>query len=87
LHTISLTLRQCPVGRWPKDKKLKEIGSYGLTALVQDFEGFVLFMANLLGWEREKLVNDYIKPLREELFSGKAHAYYNQKVVWGRKPE
>lgn len=44
-------------------------------------------MANVLqGWSRDE-IQVYIATLRRELRSGEHHAYYRQKVVWGRKPE
>ncbi|EOO01090.1 hypothetical protein UCRPA7_3323 [Phaeoacremonium minimum UCRPA7] len=43
-----------PLGRWPKDKKLKEIGTFGHLTVMSDTEGVVLFMANVLGWSAEE---------------------------------
>ena len=53
----------------------------------QDSEGLVLFAANVLnGWSREQ-VAVYIAQVKRELRSGKKHAHYFQKIVWGRKPK
>lgn len=75
-----------PVGGWPKDPKMKELGQYAHLVLEADTEGYVLFIANTIGWTREE-IQVYIAHLRREVRSGKVHAYYRQKVVWGRKPE
>ncbi|KAH7119328.1 S-adenosyl-L-methionine-dependent methyltransferase [Dactylonectria macrodidyma] len=74
-----------PVGPWPMDLRLKEIGSYILAALDNDLEGFVLRPAiELLGWSEEEALL-FVARLRTEMRSGKPHAYILHKVV-GRKP-
>jgi len=75
-----------PIGLWPKDRRLKELGAYTQLALEQDAEGYVLFLANTLGWSREEIAV-YLAKFRREVKSGLYHAYYRQKVVWGRRPE
>ncbi|RKK73056.1 hypothetical protein BFJ69_g9620 [Fusarium oxysporum] len=75
-----------PIGGWPKDPKMKEIGKYAQATLEQDIEGYVLFMANTVeGWTKEE-VEVYISMLRRELRQGNMHPYYWQKVVWAQKP-
>lgn len=64
---------------------MKELGQYGKLVLESDIEGYVLFMANTLGWTRTE-IQVYIAHLRREIRSGKYQPYYRQKVVWGRKP-
>lgn len=76
-----------PVGDWPKDEKMKEIGRFTQLSIETDVEGHISFMANLLdGWTHEQVVL-YCIQLRRELKNKKIHAYYHQRVVWGRKPE
>ncbi|KAK7581715.1 hypothetical protein V3481_013798 [Fusarium oxysporum f. sp. vasinfectum] len=76
-----------PIGGWPKDPKMKEIGKYAQATLEQDIEGYVLFMANTVeGWTKEE-VEVYISMLRRELRQGNMHPYYWQKVVWAQKPK
>ncbi|EEU38673.1 uncharacterized protein NECHADRAFT_45720 [Fusarium vanettenii 77-13-4] len=75
-----------PIGSWPKDEKLREIGQYAQLSMEQDFEGLILFMTNVLGgWSRED-IQVYTTHLRREIRSGKKHGWYWQKVVWARKP-
>ncbi|KAK2614105.1 hypothetical protein N8I77_000960 [Diaporthe amygdali] len=77
---------KAPVGGWPRDKKLKEIGHWAQTALESDIEGYVLFIANVIvGWSREEILV-YIAQLRREIRNSKHHAYFKVKAVWGRKP-
>ncbi|KAM5346242.1 hypothetical protein ACJ41O_009247 [Fusarium nematophilum] len=78
---------KAPIGGWAKDARLKEIGQFAQAALEQDYEGYVLFMANMvLGWSKEE-VSLYCAQLRKEIRSGKFHPFYRQRVVYGRKPE
>ena len=74
-----------PIGGWPKDPKLKELGQFAQMVLERDVEGYIVFMANTLGWTREEILV-YIGMLRREVRSKNFHPYYNQKVVWARKP-
>ncbi|KAL7794312.1 S-adenosyl-L-methionine-dependent methyltransferase [Trichoderma ceciliae] len=74
-----------PLGSWPKDPRTKELGQFAQMVIERDIEGYVVFMANTLGWTREEILV-YIGMLRRELRSKNFHAYYNQKLVWGRKP-
>ncbi|KAH7120643.1 S-adenosyl-L-methionine-dependent methyltransferase [Dactylonectria macrodidyma] len=76
-----------PVGDWPKDETLKEIGRFTQLGVETDAEGHITFMANLLdGWTQDKVAL-YCVQLRRELRNKRIHAYYHQRVVWGRKPE
>ncbi|KAL6362830.1 hypothetical protein LRP88_04141 [Fusarium phalaenopsidis] len=75
-----------PLGDWPKDPKLKEMGRFSRATLEQDTEGYVLYMATSEGWSREE-VSVYAARLRREMRSSKIHAYFRMKVVWGKKPE
>ncbi|KPM44501.1 hypothetical protein AK830_g2046 [Neonectria ditissima] len=78
---------KAPIGGWAKEPRLKEIGQFSQAALEQDYEGYVLFMANMvLGWSKEE-VSLYCAHLRREIRSGKFHPFYRQRVVYGRKPE
>ncbi|KAJ3460128.1 hypothetical protein MRS44_010995 [Fusarium solani] len=83
---VKVTTLKCPIGGWPKDEKLKEVGRYMKLALGQDIEGAVIFMADLLGWKKEEILL-YAAHLRRELASTKFHPYYRQNIVVGRKPE
>ncbi|KAI1047840.1 hypothetical protein LB505_012246 [Fusarium chuoi] len=75
-----------PIGGWPKDPALKELGQFGKLAFLADPEGFVLFVANTIGWT-ESEIHVFLAHARREIHSGKHHPYYKQRVVWGRKPE
>ncbi|KAJ4202469.1 hypothetical protein NW767_005838 [Fusarium falciforme] len=77
---------KCPINPWPKDPRLKEIGEFGQLFGTQDTEGFIVFVADMLGWSKEE-VQVYIALVRRELRNTKNHAYFRLRSVWGRKPE
>ena len=82
-----LTLRsQVPIGGWPANPRVREIGLFVLAALEKDFEGYVLYMASqLLGWTMQE-VTVYCSQLRRELRSRDNHPYFRVRIVYGRKP-
>ncbi|RBR21967.1 uncharacterized protein FIESC28_04680 [Fusarium coffeatum] len=75
-----------PVGGWPEDPEAKIVGQYTQAALEEDGKGTVLHFATALGWTEEE-VTVFMAQYRREIRSPKIHAYYKQKVIWGRKPE
>ncbi|KAB2568836.1 putative methyltransferase tdiE [Lasiodiplodia theobromae] len=65
-----------PLGMWPSNPALKEIGKWDLLYCYQGCEGWALFLlTNVMGWEAEdvkKLVARYKEALRDP----KVHAYW-----------
>ncbi|RBR26405.1 uncharacterized protein FIESC28_00810 [Fusarium coffeatum] len=75
-----------PLNPFPKDPHLKEIGQFGELFSTQDTEGFIMLVANTLGWSREQ-VHVYIAQFRKEIRDRKNHhPYIKLKTVWARKP-
>ncbi len=74
------------MGSWPKDPRLKELGTIGQVALESDIEGYILFMASTVGWTKEE-IQVYISHFRRAIASGKFCPYFLQRVVWGQKPD
>lgn len=75
-----------PVGGWPKDPLLKEVGLYTRATLDADLEGLLLRPAvEVLRWSLEE-ATVFAVQLRKELRSREVHAYIPLKVVFGQKP-
>jgi len=76
-----------PAGKWPKEKRFKEIGLANRELLKASTEAFGLgLFCRVLGMSEKdarKLMDDY----SDEVFQGKVHLYYKSHVVFGRKPE
>ena len=83
---IQETTLKTPIGGWAKDPKLKELGQFTQLGFLQDPEGYMLFIANAVGWNRDE-ITVYLAHLKRELRSPKVHSFYRQRVVWARKPE
>ena len=64
---------------------MKETGACMYTALNRDVEGFILYIATLLGWSKEAMLV-FAAHVRWEIRNPNIHAYYRLRVVWGRKP-
>lgn len=62
------------------------MGQLSRFAVLQDAEGFVLFLTGVLGWPRQE-VDVYLAHVRKELLAGKYHYYSYQRTVWGQKPK
>ncbi len=65
---------------------MKEVGLYCQAGLEADTEGYLLFIANVLGWSATE-VQIYLGHFRRERRSNEYHGYYMSRTVWGRKPE
>ncbi|EFX06413.1 methyltransferase type 11 [Grosmannia clavigera kw1407] len=83
---IQVTNFKCPSGIWPKDKRQREIGELIMYSVLNDVEGWILFMSNTLGWTLEQIMV-YTAHLRREFKKGEYHCYIRQRVVYGRKPK
>ncbi|OHW98485.1 methyltransferase domain-containing protein [Colletotrichum incanum] len=76
-----------PIGPWAKDPHLKDIGMCELIQLLDGLEGFSLrLLCGALGWTKEEVVV-LLAGVRNELKSGKIHAWLHFNVVYGQKPE
>jgi hypothetical protein len=66
-----------PLGVWPKDPKLKEIGLINLTQALDGLEGFSLrLFCDQLGWTEEQVIVLMAK-VRKEFKSQVVHPIFN----------
>ncbi|KAH7229996.1 hypothetical protein NW759_015401 [Fusarium solani] len=76
-----------PVGGWPKDPKLAQVGQFVRAALENDLEGLTLMMwHDLLQWPKDDY-QLFLMGLRKGLQNPKVHSYMTVRYVYGRKPE
>lgn len=84
---VSDAEKVCPIGGWPKGKKLKELGKvfkYQFINSAVDSYSLALF-TRVGGWSQEdteKLLND----VRAEFTNGKMHVYSHCSYAIGQKP-
>ncbi|KAF2258124.1 S-adenosyl-L-methionine-dependent methyltransferase [Lojkania enalia] len=76
-----------PVGTWPKDKRLKEIGAFNLIMFLDNLEGITMrTFTNAHGWTPEE-VKVICAKLRPAFKNPKMRIQHNFYVVYGQKPE
>ncbi|OHE94361.1 methyltransferase domain-containing protein [Colletotrichum orchidophilum] len=76
-----------PIGPWPKDPHLKDVGMTNLIQLLDGLEGFSLrTFCGVLGWTKEE-VTILLAQVRNELKSCGFNAYSAIHVVYAQKPE
>ncbi|KAL9042880.1 MAG: hypothetical protein Q9180_000264 [Flavoplaca navasiana] len=76
-----------PVGTWPKDKHLKEVGAWNFLQIMEGLEGFTyaLFTRNL-GMSKAE-VEVICANIRKEIKNPAMHAMFHLHVAYGQKPE
>ncbi|RDW74914.1 hypothetical protein BP6252_06056 [Coleophoma cylindrospora] len=75
-----------PVGPWPKDKRLKEVGACDLSMFLQGLEGIslrVLTMAK--NWSAEEVLA-FLPQVRKDLRNRRIHALHDLHIVYAQKP-
>ncbi|KAF4338324.1 hypothetical protein FBEOM_7789 [Fusarium beomiforme] len=78
---------QIPIGGWPKDPKLAEVGRFVKLTLENDIEGYTLLLwNNVLQWPKDEY-QVFLMELRKALRNRKIHGYFVVRYVYGRKPE
>ncbi|KAL6414270.1 hypothetical protein AUP68_00788 [Ilyonectria robusta] len=80
-------VRKIPIGPWPKDPALKEIGKCQLVQSAQAIESYTpkLFGA-VLGWSQEE-IQVMMAQAKSELKDRSIHLYLPVYFIWGKKPE
>ncbi|WAO91460.1 Hypothetical protein NCS54_00893300 [Fusarium falciforme] len=80
-------IRKVPMGPWPKDPKLKEIGKFQAVQEAQVIDSYTpgLF-GRVLGWSEEE-IQVFIAKVKRDLKDPTIHLYQQLYFIWGRKPE
>ncbi|CRG82966.1 hypothetical protein PISL3812_00313 [Talaromyces islandicus] len=76
-----------PMGPWPKDKRMKELGRFQLFQMLEAVEPFSLAVfTRLLKWTPEK-TRDLMEKVKADLCNPKLHMYSRFHYIYGQKPE
>jgi SAM-dependent methyltransferase len=76
-----------PIGSWPKDPRLKEIGTLMGVNFTEGVEAFTAALfADVLGWSQEEIMV-LNAGVRNAVKKGDAHALFDFLVITGQKPE
>ncbi|PGH07447.1 hypothetical protein GX51_01748 [Blastomyces parvus] len=75
-----------PLGPWPKDKMLKEVGKFYYLECLQGLDGWALaFLTRVMGWDVTE-VQVLLAKFREAMGDRSIHSYVPLSIVYGRKP-
>ncbi|KAA8648258.1 hypothetical protein EYZ11_008025 [Aspergillus tanneri] len=77
---------KCPIGPWPKNPRLKEIGRVGRVTLFEAVEPYTLALfTRVLGYSSEE-AKGYVDKVRAELLKASYHIYILFHYVYGQRP-
>ncbi|KAI8935072.1 hypothetical protein NX059_007667 [Plenodomus lindquistii] len=75
-----------PIGGWPADKRVKELGQWNRINWEQGIEGWCMYLLTTqLGWSVPE-VQVYLAKMRAALKDRRIHAYQEVACVYGQKP-
>ena len=85
-ENINKTTHKCPIGVWPRDKRMRYCGLFMRTAIMDGLRGLVKRpLGNGLGWTQIQ-IEMFLVDVRKAVMDGKFHSYLPFHVVYGRKP-
>ena len=65
-----------PIGQWPADRKLREVGAFQLVAMLEGIQGLTMApLTRHLGWDPNE-VEVFIAEVRKEFKNRKIHSYF-----------
>lgn len=78
---------KCPLGIWPKDKRLRLVGLYLRESILDGLAGMAgrPFSAGL-GWGKEE-IEVFLAKVRTSLKDGSRHTYLPFRVLYAQKPK
>ncbi|KAJ4244203.1 hypothetical protein NW762_014584 [Fusarium torreyae] len=80
-------IRKVPIGTWPKDPKLKEIGKFQVIQQLKAVDSYTLqIFSSVLGWSQDE-IQVFMAKVKSELKDPTIHLYIAGHFVWGRKPD
>ena len=82
---VRATTHKCPLGVWPRDKRLRFCGLFLRTAIMDGLRGLSRRPLTALGWTQLQ-IEMFLVDVRKALMDSGVHAYMTLHVVHGRKP-
>lgn len=75
-----------PLGTWPRDPALKELGAWARTHIDMGLENWVLRLLTNFGWTLEAIMA-MCAGVRKQMRTPGVHAIHRMNVVYGQKPK
>ncbi|KAH6885407.1 S-adenosyl-L-methionine-dependent methyltransferase [Thelonectria olida] len=83
---VQQEIRKIPIGAWPKDPEMKEIGRYQSIQELQVVDSYTpAVFSRVLGWSNEE-IQVFIAKVKNDMKDPSIHLYLPVYLVWGRKP-
>ncbi|KAM5526678.1 Phosphoethanolamine N-methyltransferase 3-like protein 1 [Fusarium oxysporum f. sp. phaseoli] len=82
---VKVTDYKFPIGDWPKDPKLAEIGQYVKATLENDLEGYTVDLWHVACKWPEDEYQVFLMSLRKAIRNPKVHSYMTVRYIYGRK--
>ncbi|KAI1658748.1 S-adenosyl-L-methionine-dependent methyltransferase [Daldinia decipiens] len=76
-----------PVGGWPTDHRMSEVGQYVQLTLLNDLEGYTLVPWNMVMGDNTPGYKENLAQMKRELHNRRLHGYMRTRYVYGQKPE
>ncbi|KAI9801056.1 MAG: hypothetical protein M1833_002924 [Piccolia ochrophora] len=84
IHHMKLKI---PLGTWPKETKLKQVGAWNVLNILDGLEGWSLkLFIHGHGWSVEE-IQVLLAKVRNDIKDPKIHSQQEFHIVYGRKPE
>jgi hypothetical protein len=78
---------KCPLGIWPKDKRLRLVGLYLRESILDGLAGMAGRPFNSgLGWSKEE-IEVFLAKVRRSLRDSGRHTYLPFRVIYAQKPQ
>jgi SAM-dependent methyltransferase len=76
-----------PINKWPKEKKMKNLGTWAHQNFLQGLHGFSMgFFMRVLEWEEEDVL-ELVAKVVEQAKDLNSHVYMPISFFWAQKPE
>ena len=77
---------QLPMGTWPKEKKLKELGRYQQLQMLEGLKSYTPgLLIHVLGWTPEE-ADLLMASVRKDIANPANHIYAKMLFLYGQKP-
>lgn len=84
---VEVQTKIVPVGPWPKDRRLKEIGRYFLMQMLEGgIENYSIGLFTKAGWEATD-VHAMLEQVRAEITDPRVHSFTRAWFITGRRED
>ncbi|KAF2396922.1 S-adenosyl-L-methionine-dependent methyltransferase [Trichodelitschia bisporula] len=84
-QNVSVKKIALPVGLWPKDRTLKEVGTINLIQFLDNLEAFSLRPMTARGWSVER-INEFLREVRRDFKDPTFQMQHDGFIVYGQRP-